>query len=249
MKDRERRKYPRVDTSNLIVCCCLNENETEMDHCLARVINVSPVGVKIETFQCVESEIIRLISVDSDGTLIDIKGRVVHSRKTEDGRYESGICLASTELDNARFALKLISVCYRAESAFVMVKGSEHKKRDRRKYPRIDCNNLISYSCLDENGNDLDVCMARALDVNTLGAKIETYQEIQSENIRLISIDVDDNLINIMGRIVYVHRADDSRYEFGILFLGTKDENTQLALKLIDACHKVEPTYVIVKKA
>ncbi len=212
MKDKERRKYPRIDTSNLIVCCCLNENETEMDHCLARVINVSPVGVKIETFQWVESEIIRLISVDSDGTPVDIKGRVVHSRKTEDGRYESGICLAGTELDNTRFALKLIKVGDRANPAFVTLKGSEYNKRDRRKYPRIDTNNLISYSCLDGNGNDLDVCMARALDVSPVGAMIETYQEILSENIRLTSIDVDDNLIDIMGRIVYVHRAEDSRY-------------------------------------
>ena len=249
MKDRERRKYPRIDTGNLIVYCCLNENENELDHCLARAINVSPVGVKIETFQEIESEIIRLISTDSDGTLIDIKGRVVHNRKTEDGRYESGICLAGTELDNTRFALKLISVCSRADPAFAMVKDSEYKKRDRRKYPRVVTNNLISYSCLDGNGNELDVCMARALNVSPLGAKIETYQEILSENIRLISIDVDDGLIDIMGRIVYAHKADDGRYEFGIHFLGTTWENTELTLKLIDACHKVEPAFVIVKKA
>ena len=76
---------------------------------LARAIDVSPVGVKIETFQEIESEMIRLIAVDSDGTLIDIKCRIVHSRQTEEGRYEFGICLAGTELENTRFALKLIA--------------------------------------------------------------------------------------------------------------------------------------------
>jgi c-di-GMP-binding flagellar brake protein YcgR len=249
MRARDIRKYPRIDTSNLIICSSLSENETELDHCLARAINVSPVGVKIETFQRTESEIIRLCSVDSDGTLIDIKGRVVHSRKIEDGKYEIGISLVGTEIENTRFALKLISVCCHADPAFVMVKGPESEKRDRRKYSRIDTNTLISYSCLDENGNELDVCMARVLDVSPLGAKIETYREILSEKLHLVCIDVDDDLIDIMGRIVYAHKADDSRYEFGIRFLGTQDENTELSLKLIDACHKIEPSYVIVKKA
>jgi len=250
MRARDNRKYPRIDTSNLIICSSLSENETELDHCLARAINVSPVGVKIETFQRTESEIIRLCSVDSDGTLIDIKGRVVHSRKIEDGKYEIGINFAGTEIENTRFALKLISVCCHADPAFVLVKDSEsRKKRDRRKYPRIGTDTLISYSCLNENGDELDVCMARIVDINPLGAKIETYREILSETIHLVCVDGDDDLIDIMGEIVYAHKADDSRYEFGIHFLGTKDENTELTLKLIDACQKIEPSYVIVKTA
>jgi len=248
MEERECRKYPRVCTSNLIAFCCLDQNENELDHCMARAIDVSPVGVKIETFQEIESEMIRLISVDSDGTLIDIKGRVVHRRKTEDGRYEIGICLAGTELENTCFALKLIGVCHRAEPAVVMVKGSEDKKRDRRKYPRVDTNNLITYSCVDENGNKIDQCMATAVDINPLGAKIETYQEIQSENIHLTSFDVDGNIIDITGTVVHTHKTDDGRYEFGIRFMGTEAANTDFALKLISVCHKSEPALVMVKK-
>jgi hypothetical protein len=102
---------------------------------------------------------------------------------------------------------------------------------------------------MDENNNELDHCMARALDVNPLGAKIETYQEILSENIRLTSVDVDDNLIDIMGRVVHVHKAEDGRYEIGVSFMGTKDENTDFALKLIGVCHKVEPAFIMVKRA
>ncbi len=249
MEEKERRKYPRVDTSNMIACCCLDENGNELDHCMARAMDVSPVGVKLETFHEVESGIIQLSSVDSDGALIDIKGRVVHSRKTEDGRYEIGVCLEGTELENTRFALKLIGVCHRAEPAVIMVKGGENKEKERRKYPRVDTNNLISYSCVDENNNELDHCMARALDVNPLGAKLETYQEILSENIRLTSVDVDDNLIDIMGKVVHARKAEDGRYEIGVSFMGTKTENTDFALKLIGVCHKVEPAFIMVKRA
>ena len=249
MKEKERRKYPRIDTSNLIACCCQDENGNELDHWMARALDVSPTGVKIETFQEIESEIIRLMSVDSDGTLIDINGRVVHGHQTEDGRYEIGICLAGTELENTRFALKLIRICHRTEPEFVMIKGSAGEKRDRRKYPRIDTNNLISYSCVDKDNSELDHCMGRALDVNPLGAKIETYREILSENIQLTAVDVDDNLIDIIGRVVYAYKVDDGRYEFGIRFMGTGTENTDFALKLIGFCHKVEPAFVMVKRA
>jgi len=102
---------------------------------------------------------------------------------------------------------------------------------------------------VDENGNELAHCMARALDINPLGAKIETYQEILSGIIHLTAVDADDNLIGITCKIVRAHRADDGKYEFGIRFMGTSSENTDFALKLIAVCHKVEPAIVMVKSA
>ncbi|MEJ2170999.1 MAG: PilZ domain-containing protein [Desulfobacterales bacterium] len=249
MNDNERRKYPRVDTSNLLECCCLDEDGSELDHYLVRALDVSPVGVKIESFQEIESETIRLAAIDSDGSLIEIKGRIVHSRKTEAGSYEIGVCFADTELENTRFALKLIRVCQRSEPAFVMVKGSENIKGDRRKYPRVNSDNLITYSCVDESNTELNQCMARALNVSPLGAKIETYQEILSENIHLTTVDDAGNLLEIMGRVVYAHKAESGRYEFGIVFTGTEAENTDFALKLIGVCHKIEPAFVMVKRS
>ncbi len=249
MKIKERRKYPRIDASNLITYCCLDENENELDHCMARAMEVSPVGIKIETFQKIASEMIRLISVDSDDVLISIKGRVVHSRQTKAGRYLIGICLEGTELENTRFVLKLLAVCQQAKPELVMVKQAEVDGSNRRKYPRVDTNNLVSYSCLDENGNELGNCIAMALDINPLGAKIETYQEILSKNIYLTSVDTDDNIIGIIGKVAHTRKADDGRYEFGIQFSGTPDENIDFALKLINVFRNFEPSFIMEKKA
>ena len=247
MDNNERRKYLRVDTSNMLECCCLDENENELDHCMVKAVDVSPAGVKIESFQEIESEMIRLVAVESDGNLIESKGRVIHSRKTQDGKYESGISFTGTELENTRFALKLIGVCPKAEPALVMVKGSEDDQGERRKYPRIDTDSLITYSCIDGNNNALDQRMARALDVSPVGIRIETFQEIISDNIQLTSVDLDGDLIDIKGKIIYCRRAAESRYEYGISFAASEVENTRFALKLIAACHKTEPTYIIVK--
>ena len=249
MKEIDRRKYPRVGTSNLIAYCCLDENDNALDHCMARAIEVSPSGVKIETLQEIDSEMIRLIAVDPDGSEIDIKCRIVHSRKTGEGRYLIGTCLAGTELENTRFTLKLIGFFSRGEPEVVISKGPLNHRKERRKYPRVEANNLISYSCLDETGHELAHCLARVLDINPLGAKIETYQEILTENIHLTSVDGDDNLIDIIGQIVHAHRADDGKYEIGVSFRGTVPENTDFALKLIAVCHKLEPAVVMVKSA
>ncbi len=216
---------------------------------MARAVNVSPVGMKIELFQEFESERIRLVSVDPEGNLIHIQGRVAHRRKTEDGRYELGISFDGSEVDNTRFTLNMIGGSHRAEPSFVMVKGSRDTDRERRKYPRVNANNLVSYSCLDENGNALNRCMARALDINPLGAKIEAYQEIPSETIQLTSFDIDGNIIDIVGRIAHARQTDQGRYEFGISFMGTEAENTDFALKLIDVCQMNEPSFVMVKRA
>lgn len=247
MEKNERRKYLRVDTSNLLECCFLDENGNEVDHCMVKAVDVSPAGVKIESFQKIETKMIRLVAVESNGNLIESKGRVIHSSKTQDGKYESGICFAGTELENTRFALKLIGVCPQAEPSFVMVKGSEDEQRDRRKYPRIDTDNLITYSCMDGNNNVLDHRMARALDISPVGIKIESFQEIISDSIQLTSVDLDGDLIDITGKVIYCRRIADSRYEYGIGFAGTEVENTRFALKLIAACHKTEPTYIVVK--
>jgi len=247
MIEKERRKYPRINSSNLISCCCLDEDGNELSHCLARAVDVSPVGVKLETFQDINSEMVRLMSTDSAGTLIDIKGKVVHRHQIEDGRCNIGISLSGTETENTRFILKLINTCHQTEPELVMQKGARNEKKERRKYPRVETSNLVSYSCLDENNNEMDLCMATALDINPVGAKIETYQEILSDNIHLTAIDGDDNLIEIVGKIVHTHKAEDGRYELGISLVGTKAEKTKFALKLIGVCHKVEPAFVMVK--
>jgi hypothetical protein len=249
MKEKERRKYPRIVSSNLIFCYCLDKAGNDLSHCITRAVDVSPVGVKVETFKDINSEMVRLMSTDSEGSLIDIKGRVVHRHQSEDGRYNIGISLEGTEAENTRFMLKLINACHQTEPELVMQKGARNEKKERRIYPRVETSNLISYSCLDEYHNEMDQCIATALDINPVGAKIETYQEILSDNIHLTAIDGDDNMIEIVGKVVHTHKAEDGRYELGINLVGTKAEKTKFALKLIDACHKVEPAFIMVKSA
>ena len=189
------------------------------------------------------------MSSETEGALIDIEGRIVHSRQIEDGCDHIGISFTGNETENTRYALKLINDCHQIQQDLIMYKGTRSNRKTRRQYPRIEASNLLSYTCLDENYNETAQFIAKTVDVNPLGAKIETYQEILSDNIQLTAIDSDGKLIEITGMVVHTHKADDGKYELGIRFTGTSSENTNFALKLIDVCHTVEPGFIMVKKA
>jgi len=53
---------------------------------------------------------------------------------------------------------------------------------EKRKYPRVQIQNLISYVCLDEDGNPVKHLMGSALDISQGGLLLETTQEIQPGN-------------------------------------------------------------------
>jgi hypothetical protein len=104
---------------------------------------------------------------------------------------------------------------------------------DRRKYPRVETCNLISYVSIDENDNVLNQSMGRALNISQNGIFLETSRIILSQNISLMSFDEGNNLIEIKGQVAYSRDIGFGRFGAGISFRGTSDENIQFAIKLI----------------
>ena len=104
---------------------------------------------------------------------------------------------------------------------------------DRRKYPRVETCNLISYASIDENDNVLKQSMGRALNISQNGIFLETSRIILSQYISLMSFDEGNNLIEIKGQVAYSKDIGSGRFGVGIGFRGTSDENIQFAIKLI----------------
>jgi hypothetical protein len=74
---------------------------------------------------------------------------------------------------------------------------------ERRKYPRVETRNLISYVSVGENGEVKGQSLGRALNISQNGIFLETTRLIFSESISLMSVDVDNHLIEIWGKVVY----------------------------------------------
>ena len=64
------------------------------------------------------------------------------------------------------------------------------KKKDRRKNPRTDICNPISYFCMDKDGHILDQHTGVAFNISQSGIGIETGLKIESDYILLNFIDL-----------------------------------------------------------
>lgn len=120
------------------------------------------------------------------------------------------------------------------------------QKKNRRKHPRIKICNPISYDSVDLEGNLLDQNMAIALDVSQNGILLETPQKIESKTISLLFVDLENELIEIPGTVVFSIKKKDMRFKSGINFQGTREENIAFAKKVIQAYHyqKSEPAFI-----
>lgn len=104
---------------------------------------------------------------------------------------------------------------------------------DQREYPRVEACNLISYTVTDPGGNPTDQRMGKALDVSQNGICLETARQVKSEYISLMTSDVEENLIEIKGRVAYSKKSEQNLFRTGIRLEGTHDENIRFAKKLI----------------
>ncbi len=110
-------------------------------------------------------------------------------------------------------------------------------KMEYRMYPRVETCNLISYLAIMENGEITDQSIGRALNISQGGIHLESPRLILSEHVSLMSVDLDNNLIEIKGTVVYSKENGSGMIGYGIRFQGQHNENIQFAIKLIKVFH------------
>ena len=107
---------------------------------------------------------------------------------------------------------------------------------EQRKYPRVETCNLVSYMLIRENGEITDQGQG--------GILLETNRLILSEHISLMSVDLDNNLIEIKGNVVYSKDNGFGMIQNGIRFEGEHEETVQFATKLIKTFHTRKHEFV-----
>ena len=91
-----KRKNPRVKTSNGVSYICIDENGNEIEQGMGRTIDISVGGMLIETSVPIESKYILIATIDLKGNFIEIRGEVAYSRKNESGEFLTGIQFLET---------------------------------------------------------------------------------------------------------------------------------------------------------
>jgi hypothetical protein len=88
---------------------------------------------------------------------------------------------------------------------------------NKRKHERIQSLNL-SYICLDEDKNIVKQGMGRTLNISESGILLETHFPIESTHTILLTVSLEENLLDIKGKPVHVQSLDGGKYQIGIQF-------------------------------
>ncbi|HUV78165.1 MAG TPA: PilZ domain-containing protein [Desulfobacterales bacterium] len=107
--------------------------------------------------------------------------------------------------------------------------------KERRHHPRISALNLISYNCVDETEQVVAQGMGRTLNVSEGGILLETHSPIDPKNAIALAIGLEDELIDIKGKIVFSMAGKDEKYEAGIEFFEMQDSTLDILKKFIKA--------------
>ena len=92
---------------------------------------------------------------------------------------------------------------------------------EKRKYPRVDITNLISYRCMDGSGNLKQEGRGKSINISQGGILIETHDPFEWQDTLSLSIDIEDESVNIKGKVVYCNASNFGKYRTGIQFLET----------------------------
>jgi hypothetical protein len=104
MATQEKRKHARINSLNLSYVC-LDENNRIVKQGMGRSLNVSESGILLETHFPIDDQHIVSLTLGLEENLVDIKGRPIHTRKNDAGKYEVGIEFIKSN-DKTRKSLK-----------------------------------------------------------------------------------------------------------------------------------------------
>ena len=104
----ERRKHPRVKTSNLISYHSFDETGKLISYGLGLALDISKGGILLETPCFVESGPIVLTAIDWEKNIVKVKGKLIYCVKQATELYRCGIEFAGMDLQVSNFITFLI---------------------------------------------------------------------------------------------------------------------------------------------
>jgi c-di-GMP-binding flagellar brake protein YcgR len=106
--------------------------------------------------------------------------------------------------------------------------------QDKRKYERISSLNL-SYICLDENKKIVKQGMGRTLNVSESGMLLETHLPVDTRHMVLLTIGLEEDIIELKGKPVHSKKNDKNLYEVGLKFQESEAAVKKTLKKFINA--------------
>ena len=92
------------------------------------------------------------------------------------------------------------------------------RNEERRKWPRIPAEHLVSYTHYDEEGEPDDMGMARTLDLGEGGILLEMTRPARPGSRLEVKMASGEHIITARGEVVYSQRLSRTRWRVGVKF-------------------------------
>ena len=107
---------------------------------------------------------------------------------------------------------------------------------ERRRFIRPEALNLLDYLVVDDQGRQGEYSMARTLNVSKGGILMETHRQLPLGQQVMITLGLKEQLIDVMGRIVYAVGAA-GRFHNGVEFFHLSDSDKRILDSYVTAFH------------
>jgi len=87
--------------------------------------------------------------------------------------------------------------------------------------------------CVNDKGETVNQGMGRTLNVSESGILLETHFNIGLEQILSLTIALEEELVDIDGRVVHRRKRKDGRSETGVEFFKTDEAEFQILKRFI----------------
>ena len=111
------------------------------------------------------------------------------------------------------------------------------EETERRHFIRPEALNLLDYLVVDDQGRQGQYSMGRTLNISKGGILMETHIPLPQGQQVMITLGLKDELIDIMGKIVY-STFDADRHQNGIEFSHVSDADQKILNRYVKEFHK-----------
>lgn len=118
------------------------------------------------------------------------------------------------------------------------------KKLEKRKFIRFDSLHLLDFIVLDEAGKPGLYSMGRTIDVSIDGIKIETVISLKINTRLLLTIGLQDDLIDLEGLITHEESSGD-RFISGLSFQRITKDGRRVLAKYVEAFQERNASLVL----
>ncbi len=108
MTSEDKRKHQRIPSLNLSYIC-LDEKNNIVKEGMGRTLNISESGILLETQFPIELEYLVIMTIALHEDLLEIKGKPIHARSNETGKFEVGIEFLEPDQDSIQLLKNFIA--------------------------------------------------------------------------------------------------------------------------------------------